>query len=93
MGLVSAGGALAQSVPPVTPGGIYRSAVPLNPEPAVKPRYQFDRTGAPIPAAPRRYNDTCLTSRGSCTLERPQPVGTSCSCEIEGFGVKRGQVP
>lgn len=26
------------------------------------------------------YSSTCLTSNGSCSLPRPQPVGSGCSC-------------
>jgi hypothetical protein len=31
----------------------------------------------------------CVTSRGTCRT-RPVPYGTPCSCNIPGFGLKRG---
>lgn len=35
-----------------------------------------------------RYGDFCATSRGACRT-RPQPVGSSCRCDIDGL-IKRG---
>ena len=43
---------------------------------------------------PRRYGrggpPICVTSRGSCPY--PAPPGSSCRCDIPGFGPKRGIV-
>jgi hypothetical protein len=49
------------------------------------PRYGYDRPYR------RRFGDVCLTSRGSCAAE-PAPRNSSCSCYIEGFGMKRGAI-
>ena len=35
-----------------------------------------------------RFGDYCATSRGACQT-RPQPVGSSCRCNIDGL-TKRG---
>lgn len=43
---------------------------------------------------PRRgagLGQTCLTSRGACYVY-PQPISSRCTCEIPGFGTKRGAV-
>lgn len=50
-----------------------------------RPRYGYDRPYR------RRFGDVCLTSRGSCAAE-PAPRNSSCSCYIEGFGMKRGAI-
>jgi hypothetical protein len=50
-----------------------------------RPRYGYDRPQR------RRFGDVCLTSRGSCAAE-PAPRNSSCSCYIEGFGMKRGAI-
>lgn len=64
------------------------------PRPPLSQRYDYGRNaGVGQNAAPRRYSERCVTSRGSCVLERPRPSGSACSCHIEGFGLKRGQVP
>jgi hypothetical protein len=34
----------------------------------------------------------CVTSRGSCDYGRPIPRNTPCSCDIPGFGMKRGAI-
>jgi hypothetical protein len=49
------------------------------------PRYGYDRPYR------RRFGEVCLTSRGSCAAE-PAPRNSSCSCYIEGFGMKRGAI-
>jgi hypothetical protein len=56
------------------------------------PRYDYDRPryGYERPYR-RRFGDVCLTSRGSCAAE-PAPRNSSCSCYIEGFGMKRGAI-
>lgn len=49
-----------------------------------RPRYGYDE-----PYRPRaRFGDYCATSRGACQT-RPQPVGSSCRCDIDGL-IKRG---
>jgi hypothetical protein len=51
-----------------------------------RPRYGYDE---PAPYRPRgRFGDYCATSRGACQT-RPQPVGSSCRCDIDGL-IKRG---
>ena len=51
-----------------------------------RPRYGYDE---PAPYRQRaRFGDYCATSRGACQT-RPQPVGSSCRCDIDGL-IKRG---
>ncbi len=50
-----------------------------------RPRYGYDE---PAPYRARRFGDYCATSRGACQT-RPQPVGSSCRCDIDGL-IKRG---
>ena len=50
-----------------------------------RPRYGYDD---PAPRPRGRFGDYCATSRGACQT-RPQPVGTSCRCDIDGL-TKRG---
>ncbi len=38
------------------------------------------------------YGGTCVTSRGACGVYRPLPLRAPCSCDIPGFGTKRGAV-
>ncbi len=56
-------------------------------------RRRYDRgrgydDGPRYPRGGARYGDFCATSRGPCQT-RPQPVGTSCRCQIDGL-TKRG---
>lgn len=39
-----------------------------------------------------QYGTVCITARGACPAGRPVPINTSCSCNIPGFGLKRGAV-
>lgn len=66
------------------------------------PRYDYDRPPPPYYGYDRprygyerpyrqRFGDVCVTSRGSCEA-RPAPANSSCSCYIEGFGMKRGAI-
>ena len=32
------------------------------------------------------YSTRCLTPTGSCTLKKPQPVGSRCECPGKGYG-------
>jgi hypothetical protein len=50
-----------------------------------RPRYGYERPYR------QRFGDVCVTSRGSCEA-RPAPANSSCSCYIEGFGMKRGAI-
>jgi hypothetical protein len=34
----------------------------------------------------------CVTSRGSCQYPQPMSNGANCTCDIPGFGVKRGNI-
>jgi hypothetical protein len=34
----------------------------------------------------------CVTSRGSCQYPQTMSNGASCTCDIPGFGVKRGNI-
>ncbi len=38
-----------------------------------------------------RYGNICVTGRGDCPTP-PLPYGSSCGCDIPGFGTKRGIV-
>lgn len=38
-----------------------------------------------------RYGNMCVTGRGDCPTP-PLPYGSSCGCNIPGFGSKRGIV-
>lgn len=38
------------------------------------------------------YGRTCVTSRGACGVYRPLPLRAPCSCDIPGFGTKRGAI-
>jgi hypothetical protein len=40
----------------------------------------------------RRFGAICVTGRGNCATGRPVPSGSPCSCNIPGFGPKRGVV-
>lgn len=51
-----------------------------------RPRYGYDEQ--PRYRQRGRFGDYCATSRGACQT-RPQPVGTSCRCDIDGL-TKRG---
>lgn len=57
------------------------------------PPYGYERPGydRPPPYRARRFGDYCETGRGACPI-RPQPIGSSCRCYIDGFGEKRGIV-
>lgn len=50
------------------------------------PRYGYDER--PRYRERGRFGDYCATSRGACQT-RPQPVGSSCRCDIDGL-IKRG---
>ena len=52
-----------------------------------RPRYGYDEP-APYRQRGGRFGDYCATSRGACQT-RPQPVGSSCRCDIDGL-TKRG---
>jgi hypothetical protein len=52
------------------------------------PRYDYDDGPRYRRGGGGRYGDFCATSRGACRT-RPQPVGTSCRCDIDGMA-KRG---
>lgn len=49
---------------------------------------------APGYAAPRYVasGNSCYTSRGNCGIYTPRPLNSSCTCDIPGFGFKRGFV-
>lgn len=34
----------------------------------------------------------CVTSRGSCQYPQPMSNGANCTCDIPGFGIKRGNI-
>ena len=39
-----------------------------------------------------RFGSVCVTSRGSCEYPQSLRPGTRCSCDIPGFGPKRGNI-
>jgi hypothetical protein len=49
-----------------------------------RPRYETRRVV--------RYGNVCVTSRGSCEYPQSYQIGTRCSCDIPGFGPKRGNI-
>lgn len=60
------------------------------------PRYvDPDEDYVPAPRrAPRAagLGRACVTSRGVCFVNYPQPVNSGCRCEVPGFGLKRGAI-
>ncbi len=48
--------------------------------------------GRPPPRYGSNMGMGCVTSRGTCSTDRPVPIGTGCRCMIPGFGRKRGAV-
>ena len=57
-------------------------------EDAYRPRRRFDE-GRPR-GAQNGYGQICVTSRGNCSAYGP--IGLGCSCDIPGFGPKRGGI-
>ncbi|MGX5735639.1 hypothetical protein [Bosea thiooxidans] len=55
------------------------------------PRYYRRDYGYERPYYRPRYGNMCITSRGECPTP-PLPYGSSCGCNIPGFGPKRGIV-
>ena len=53
---------------------------------ASKPTYSDSAFRAPSLFIAQAYSTRCATSRGTCTLPRPQEVGTHCFCEGKGNG-------
>jgi hypothetical protein len=91
--------------PPVYGGPVYGAPQPYGRQPYGDPRYGGPPPGyynrPPPPPAygrppPPRYGSNmgmgCVTSRGTCSTDRPVPIGTGCRCMIPGFGRKRGAV-
>lgn len=90
--------------PPVYGGPVYGGPVYGAPQPYGRPPYGSPPPGyynrPPPPPAygrpPPRYGSNmgmgCVTSRGTCSTDRPVPIGTGCRCMIPGFGRKRGAV-
>ncbi|MCG7392171.1 hypothetical protein MHY87_04550 [Microvirga sp. ACRRW] len=39
-----------------------------------------------------RFGSLCVTSRGSCGYPQSLRSGARCSCDIPGFGLKRGNI-
>jgi hypothetical protein len=73
-------------------GGGYRERdIEVEEAPRRRPGYDA------VPYGSRGYGggapraSMCVTSRGNCAT-RPSPPGTSCSCDIPGFGEKHGAV-
>jgi hypothetical protein len=88
--------ALAQYYP--VPGGPapgyyierdYYRPVP-RPRPQYRPPYQ-EWGGGGYYQRPVAFGNVCVTSRGNCRT-RPRPEQTPCSCNIPGFGLKRGAI-
>jgi hypothetical protein len=44
------------------------------------------------PAQRVQYGSVCVTSRGNCQYGQAFPRNTPCSCDIPGFGPKRGAI-
>ncbi len=68
------------------------------PPPPPRPYYQPQPQYRPDPYGGGYYRprpvpvgNLCVTSRGNC-YTRPRPAQSSCSCEIPGFGIKRGAI-
>jgi hypothetical protein len=57
------------------------------------PHYRPDPYGGGYYQPYRRpvIGNLCVTSRGNC-YTRPRPADSSCTCEIPGFGLKRGAI-
>lgn len=73
--------------PPPPPPGYYRPRPDYGPPPGY---YGGGGYGGGYGRV--RYGTICVTSRGQCSIGRPLPIQTGCSCYIPGFGQKRGAV-
>lgn len=94
-GLSAPGGAQAQYYgggyyppPPPPPPGYYRPRPDYGPPPG----YYGGGGGYGGGYGRIRYGTICVTSRGQCSVGRPLPIQTGCSCYLPGFGQKRGAV-
>jgi hypothetical protein len=76
------GGGYYPAPPPPPPPGYYRPRPDYGPPPG----YYGGGYGRV------RFGTICVTSRGQCSVGRPLPINTGCSCFIPGFGQKRGAV-
>ena len=73
--------------PPPPPPGYYRPRPDYGPPPGY---YGGGGYGGGYGRV--RFGTICVTSRGQCSVGRPLPLQTGCSCYIPGFGQKRGAV-
>ncbi len=89
--LLTAAGFLASVTPSLAQYYPYPQPPP-RPYYQPEPYYRHDPYGReyyrprPVPVG-----NLCVTSRGNC-YTRPRPANSSCSCDIPGFGLKRGAI-